>query len=192
MNKISLRLEKYNFAISRFYEEIADDAHMRDKVLSMFPPKRVLHSGNARQVSEPAILDSSMKLNIGKATTDFTTFLQSDVTKFKEFLCDLIYEIQEEMKKQTLEEIDKTAKATGNEIIEKENLWDMYIEGIEKVDMRFDKYGNPIFWLFPLNFPDKLSKVKPTLEQSQKVEEVFKRRRKQYFSQKRSRKLLLG
>lgn len=191
MFEISLKLQKYNFAIDRFYNEIANHLHMKDKLLSMFPPKAVFHYGSARQVSKPNILDSPFKLNSGKSTTDFDTFSKTDAIKFKTFVESLIYEIQEEMRKQTLEEIDKTAKATGNEVSKKENIWDMYIEAIEYVEMIFDKDGNPKLWLFPLDFWDKLSEIEPTTEQHQKINEIFTRKRGQYFAQKRIRRISL-
>jgi hypothetical protein len=191
MKKLSFSLPKYDFAMSEFYNRIADNLHMQDELLRRFPPVRVTHTGTTRLLSKPDILEEPYKLHKNITSGEIEIITQTNIVKFKDFLLDLIIPIQTKLKEDTEEIINQTCNVTGNKIDAKnQNVWDAYIEALEKMKVSFDDDGNPNFLVHPPEFYEKLSKTTPTIEQGRKVEEIFRRKKEEWFSKKQSRRLL--
>jgi hypothetical protein len=190
MSKLSLYLPKYETAINSFYDNVYDDLHMQDEVLRSFPPVRVSHIGTTRWLSKPDVLEAPYKHHESKAIGDIDIFTKTDSIKFKDFLYKIIKPLQEKTRKHTEEIINQTCDSTNNKIDAKnQNIWDAYIEAIEKIEMVFDRYGNPNFVIHPPKFYEKISETEPTLEQSNKVEGIFSRKKEEYLIKKQSRRL---
>jgi hypothetical protein len=164
---------------------------MQDEVLRYFPPMPVMHSGTTRFLTQPDILEAPYKQHRNTTSTEMKTVTQTDAVKFKEFLSALILPLLEQLKEHTGEIINQTCEVTGNNVSAKDrNLWDAYIEALEKMKMHFNDDGNPVFLIHPPAFYEKLSKVKPTNQQLQTVEKIFSDKRNEHFANKRSRRLL--
>jgi len=190
MSRLSFSLPKYDGAMEKFYDEFNDELHMQDDLLRRFPPTKVLHSGTTRFLSKPAILEAPYKHHNNTTSAEIEIITQTNIVKFKDFLLDLIIPIRDKLREHTEEIINQTCDVTGNKVDAKnQNIWDAYIEAIEKMKMIFDADGNPNFLIHPPKFYEKLSQTEPTPQQIIKVEEIFKRKKEQYFLRKNSRRL---
>ena len=190
MQKLSFSLPKYNRAINKFYDEVSDNLHMQDDLLRYFPPLRVSHSGTTRWLSEPGILEAPHRRHTNTTSGEIEIITKTDAVRFKEFLRNLIIPIRDKAKAHTVEIINQTCDVTGNTVnAVNQNAWDAYIEALEKVDMTLDNYGSPNFLFYSPELDEKRKKIKPTIEQENKVEEVFRRKIEAYFLKKGSRKL---
>ncbi len=193
MSKLSFSLPKYDIAIGRLYNEVSNDLHMQDEVLRSLPPIEVVHSGTTRFFTEPNVLEAPYRQHKNTAVAETEIITQTDVVRFKEFLSNLIVPLLNQLKEHTGEVITQMCNITGNNIDARDtNPWDSYIEALEKMKIFFDNDGNPVFLIHPPEFYDKLRKVKPTIQQIQKVEEIFKKKRAEHNVKKSSRRLFLG
>jgi hypothetical protein len=192
MSKLSFSLLKYDIAMGKFYDAVSDELHMQDEVLRSFPPIRVMHSGTTRFLTEPKVLEAPYRQHRNTTSAETKIITQTDVVKFKEFLFNLIMPLLDQLKEHTGEVITQMCNVTGNNLDARDrNSWDSYMEALEKMTMGFDDSGNPVFLIHPPEFYDKLKKTKPTIQQIQKVEEIFRRKRQEHHAKKSSRKLFL-
>jgi hypothetical protein len=190
MKQISFSLRKYDSAFNNFYNDLYDHLHLQDELLKRFPPKLMAHSGTIRWLSKPDVLEAPYRQHKNTTSGEVEIITKTDVLKFKEFLHDLIIPIRDKAKQHTIEVINQTCEATGNEVdAVNQDVWDAYIEAIEQMEMAFDDDGNPIFLIHPPKFYEKLQSTKPTIEQSNKVEEIFKKQKENYILKKGSRRL---
>lgn len=191
MKSLSFSLPKYDIVINKLYDEIYDDLHLKDELLRRFPPVRVSHTGTTRWLSKPDVLEAPYKQHRNTTTGEIEMVTKTDAVKFKEFLYNLTTPIQEKVKKHTIEIINQTCDVTSNKIdITNQNVWEAYIQALEMMNMVFDNDGNPNFLIHPPEFYEKLSKTEPTIEQKDKVEEIFRRKREEYNQKIGSRKLV--
>jgi len=164
---LSFTLPAYDDAITRVYDQIFTGLHMRDNLLRLFPPRVMQHQGKTRQVSNPQILDTSMRLH--RATIDLQPemFLRTDTAQFREFVVGMVVDLQNQRKAHVLEVMSQTSDAVGNTIDGKDrNVWDVYIEALERVDLRFDKDGRPLATFFlPSEHATKIATILPTDDQ---------------------------
>lgn len=193
MAEFSFALPVYDLGISRLYAELCTGLHMLDDLLSLFPPKEITHRGQTRQVSSPQLLDTRMRLHQATVSAEPDMFYRTDATRFSEFVVSLIMALQVQQKSHVLEVISETSDATGNNIDGKDrNLWDVYIEALEKVEFGFDHNGKPLcnFYL-PSELATKTTTVVPTEEQLKRASEIVNNKREKYFANKRYRRLHL-
>lgn len=186
---MSFELADYETAFNRFYDEMDDDLHLQDEVLRMFPIVRVEHSGSTRLQSKPRILEEAFSPHKNAATGNWDMILETDANALKSFLLDLMIPIQESKRRHTEEIITRTADATGNNIdARNRNIWDAYIEMIEKVTMRFDENGNAQFVIYPPAFREKLLKAEPPeTQQKSRIEEIFAQKRAEFLAKAKRR-----
>ena len=178
--------------MSRFYDQIYDDLHMHDNLLKLFPPKVIKHQGKTRQVSIPQVLDTPLRQYRATVSVEPEMFLRTDLTQFCEFVVSLILNLQAQQKAHTLEVLSQTSSATGNYIDGKNrNVWDIYIETLEKVDFGFDYNGNPLVEFLPVELASKITAVLPTEEQLKQVSQIFNAKREKYLATKHYRRLHL-
>ncbi len=190
MDKLSFSLPKYDFAFNNFYNDLYDDLHLQDELLRRFPPKLMAHSGTTRWLSKPDVLEAPYRQHKNTTSGEIEIITKTDALKFKEFLQNLIIPIRDKVKEHTIENINQTCEMTGNKVdAVNQNVWDAYIEAIEKMKMVFDEDGNPNFLIHPPEFYEKLSKTDPTVDQRNKIGKIFGRKREEYILRKGSRKL---
>jgi hypothetical protein len=152
------------------------------------------HQGKTRQVSNPQVLDTTMRQHRATVSVEPGMFFGTDVTQFCEFVVSLITDLQNQQKAHTLEVLSQTADATGNYIDGKDrNVWDTYIEALEKVDFGFDYTGKPLAEFYvPSQLATKITAVLPTEEQLKRASEIVESKREKYFGTKRYRRLDLS
>lgn len=186
MIRFSLASPKYEAAINRLHDEVQVTLHMQDEILRLFPPVYVVHTGTTRLVSSPNILDKSMKPHKTKFSMEPDMFLQTDVSKFKDVILGMTNDLLDQQRKQTAEVMLETSEAAGNSIDGKErNFWDTYIEMLQKAP--YSEHGHKAF-MNP-DTEEKIKKTPQTPEQRQKIQDVIKAKREEYFAKKRNRHL---
>jgi hypothetical protein len=89
--------------------------------------------------------------------------------------------------------MSQTSDAVGNSIDGKDrNVWDVYIEALEKVDLRFDQEGKPLATFFlPSGQATKIATVLPTDEQLKRATEIVNKKRERFLANKHYRRLHL-
>lgn len=186
MVTLAFALPAYEAAINQFHDEIANVLHMQDELLRLFPPIQIVHTGTTRLVSSPNILDRAMKPHKTKFSMEPDMFLQTDVSKFKNVVFGMTNDLLNQRRKQTAEVMLATGEAAGNYIDgNKRNFWDTYIEVLQRLP--YSEHGYEMF----MN-PDTERKIKETVqteEQRQRMQDVIRAKREEYFAHRRSRHL---
>ena len=87
--------------------------------------------------------------------------------------------------------VSGTSKAVGTYIEGKDrNIWDVYIEILEKLELKFDQSGKPYSIGVPSVLASKLAAIQPTEDQLEQATRVVERKRQEYFCNRRRRRLL--
>jgi hypothetical protein len=116
--------------------------------------------------------------------------LQTDVPGFRDFVFNLITSLQELQQAHTLEVISDTSKAVGTYIEGKDrNIWDVYIEMLERLELQFHESGKPCSIEVRSALAAKLAAVRPTESQLEQADRVVECKRQGYFSNRRQRRL---
>lgn len=190
MNKLSLDLPDYDLAVNRMFNDICNRFHMLDPILRLFPPKEIIHGGAYRQVSTPRILDTVMRNYRATVSVDPSMLLQTDVPRFRDFVVDMTTSLQEQQQAHTVEVISDTSKAVGTYIDGKDqNIWDVYIEMLERLELGFNESGKPYSIGMPSALAAKLATVSPSKEQLEQATRVVERKREKYFANRLHRRL---
>jgi hypothetical protein len=191
MAKLSFALPKYDAALNQLLRNIQEGFSEQDSLLGKIQTHSVSHGGTTRQVSEPKILDTEMHDSRAMFEISFDAFLQTDVREFTNSVFNLIDSFHHEQKKYLFEVVSQTTEAVGNVIDAKgKNVWDAYVEMIEKTEMKFDEQGNHNneIYMHP-NTAKKLEENPPTPEQSRKIQEAIETKRREYYERKPTRRL---
>jgi hypothetical protein len=187
---LALALPDYDFAINRMFNDVSNRFHMLDPILRLFPPRETVHGGAYWQVSTPRILDTVMRDYRATVDVEPSMFLHTDVLAFRDFMVNLITSVQEQQRAHTLEIVSDTSKTVGTYIEGKDrNVWDVYVEILEKLELKFDQSGKPYSIGVPSALALKLGAVQPTEDQLEQARRVVERKRQEYFSNKRRRRL---
>jgi hypothetical protein len=151
----------------------------------------VAHGGLIRQVSEPKIVDTEMKLHKVEIIIQLDWYRKTDVDEFVMFIYGMWGEFASQARKALFETISLTTEAVGNSMDAKgKNFWDARIEMLEGLEMRFDEDGNhnTQFVIHP-DTAKKLEETPPTPEQQKRWEEAIYAKREEYYAKKRTRRL---
>lgn len=186
MVTLAFVLPAYEAAINQFHDEVANFLHMEDELLRLFPPIQIVHAGTTRLVSSPNILDRAMQPHKTKFTMKADMFLQTDVSEFKNVVFGVTNDLIDQRRKQTAEVMLATGEAAGNYIDgDKGKFWDTYIEMLRRLP--YSEHGHKLFMS-----PDterKIQETAQTPEQRQRMQEVIRAKREEYFAHRRSRHL---
>jgi hypothetical protein len=186
MTKLSLALSKYEAAINRLHDEVQLTLHMQDEILRRFPPVYVVHIGTTRLVSSPTILDKPMHPHKTKSSMQQDMFLQTDMSKFKDVILGMTNDLLNQQRKLTAEVMLETGDAVGHSIDGKgRNFWDTYIEMLQMAP--YSECGYQL--LMNPDTEEKIKKTPQTPEQRQKIIDVQRAKREEYFAKKRTRHL---
>jgi len=191
MTKLSLALPKYDAALNKLLQNIQEGFSAQDEILGKIQTHSVSHGGITRQVSEPQIVDTEMHGTKAMFEVSLDAFLHTDVKRFTDSIFNLINSFHHEQKKYLFEVISQTTEAVGNAIDAKgKNVWDAYVEMIQKTEMTFDEQGNhnTELYMHP-NTAEKLRANPPTQEQSKQIQEAIENKRREYYERKPTRRL---
>lgn len=186
MPALSLALPAYEAAINELHDEVQFALHMQDEILQLFPPVYVVHTGTTRLVSSPNILDKPITPKKTKFSMEPVMFLETDAAKMKEVMYGMTQSLLDQLKQQTVEVMLETGEAVGHSIDGKgRNYWDTYIEMLEKTP-----YWENGYTIFMNEETDKkIKETPPTPEQKQRIKDVTKAKREEFYAKKRSRRL---
>jgi hypothetical protein len=189
--KTFLSLPKYDSAVIQLIREVKSGLENLDPILGKMRSVPVAHGGTTRQVSEPQILETPMKNYSAAISVELDCFRNTDTEEFRDALWKFAEEAIGQMKKHFFDTFPQICEATGNNIdAQGKNIWDAYLEMIETIEMRFDEDGNHNYEI--LVHPDTYKKIQenpPTPEQLAKGKEIIERKKKEYYAQKRTRRL---
>lgn len=186
MPTLSLAIPTYEAAINELHDEVQFTLHMQDEILRLFPPVYVVHTGTTRLVSSPNILDKPITPKKTKFSMEPAMFIKTDAAKMKEVMYGMTQSLLDQLKQQTVEVMLETGEAVGHIIDGKgRNYWDTYIEMLEKTpywENGYTVFMNP-------ETEKKIKETPPTPEQKQRIKDVTKAKREEFYAKKRSRRL---
>lgn len=191
MPNLSYSLRKYDLEMLQLHRDIHEGLVKADEILGKIETVSTSHGGSTRQVSEPEIYDTEMKLVSLEITMDSRWIAQTDVESIATFLWETSQEFISQLKKYFFEVFSKTTEAVGNVVdASGMNVNDAQIEMLNKLEMRFDKDGNHNYeFIVHPETAKKLMENPPTPEQMQRWEEAMNAKREEYYAQKRTRRL---
>lgn len=191
MNKLSFVLPKYDAAIIQLMRDIEEGLRDQDEILRQIQSHSVSHGGATRQVSEPQILETRMHRTEALFEMPIDAFLDTDAQQFTESVVNLVESFHHQQKKQLFEIISRTTDAVGNSIDAKgRNIWDAYVEMVQRTEMTFDEHGNHNYKIYV--HPETAKKLQanpPTPEQSKQIQEAIEAKRREYYERKPTRRL---
>jgi hypothetical protein len=191
MPKLSFTLSHYDSAFRTFLQEVKGGLDKTDHILGQIQSVPVSHAGSMRQVSEPKIVDTKMKVHKVEVVIQLDWYRKTDVEALTAFLYEMWENFASQAKKAFFEMLSLTTEAVGNSInAAGKNFWDARIEMLEGLHMRFDEDGNHSteFILHP-DTARKLAENPPTPEQQKRWEDAINAKREEYYAQKRTRRL---
>jgi hypothetical protein len=186
-----LKLPKYDLAVIQLIREVKNGFEKLDPILGEMGKVSVSHSGKTRQVSEPQILETPMKRYSAVISVEGDCFRNTDTEEFRDALWNFAKETIGQMKKHFFDTFPQICDATGNSIdANGKNYWDSFNEMLETIQMSFDENGNHNYKILvhPNTFK-KIQDIPPTEEQLAKGREIIERKKKEYYAQKRTRRL---
>lgn len=191
MPTLSFSLQKYDSAMTKLLREVKAGLDKTDEILGQIQTVPVVHGGSMRQVSEPKIVDTEMKIHKVEVVIELDWYRKTDVDEFVAFVYGMWERFASQAKKALFETLSLTTEAVGNSMdAQGKNFWDARIEMLEGLEMRFDEDGNhnTQFVLHP-DTARKLMENPPTPEQQKRWEDALKAKREEYYAKKRTRRL---
>ena len=147
LRKLSFRLPAYDSALVGLVGQIRICLMRNDSILGQIRYIPVVHDGTIRQISEPKILETTMKTEAVTMVINAEWFRTTNVEEFAAYIYTLSNSFIEIAKERLFEFLSKTT--TGNTLDAQGNFWDSLIEAVRK-----DTAGKPFR---PLYTPRKLS-----------------------------------
>lgn len=191
MPKLSLSLQKYDETTAKLIGQIKMGLDKTHPLLGQIQVFSVVHGGSTRQVSEPQIVETPMREHSTVTMLHYDCFLKTDAGRFAELVYSMWEEFASQAEKALFETVSLTTEAVGNvHSAAGKNIWEAQLEMLESLEMHFDEEGNHNYQLYV--HPDtakKLAENPPTPEQEKRAEEIIKRKREEYYAQKRTRRL---
>ena len=191
MPTLSFSMKEYDSAMTELFREVKAGLDKTDELLGQIQNVPVAHGGMMRQVSEPKIVDTEMKLHKVEVVIQLDWYRKTDVDEFVMFIYGMWEKFASQTHEALFETISLTTEAVGNSMNAKgKNFWDARIEMLEGLEMRFDEDGHHTTQL--IIHPDtarKLEENPPTPEQQKRWEEAINAKREEYYAKKRSRRL---
>jgi hypothetical protein len=188
---ISFSLRQYDSAMNQLVREVKTGLDKTDHILGQIHTYSVVHGGTMRQVGEPVIVDTEMMEFRAGVAIQLDWFRKTDVEAFVESLVGLWESFASQSKTRLFEILSLTTEAVGNSFsLEGRNFWDAQIEMVRHMEMRFDEDGNHNTEI--VVHPDtarKLAENPPTPEQVKRMDEAIDAKRREYYAQKRTRRL---
>jgi hypothetical protein len=189
--KLKFHLHKYNDASTKLMRQINDSLSQMDQFFAGIRKRTVIHKGKIRQVSSPQVLETESKQVKAPLKLNLDDYTSTDISKFVEAVVELNQDLKVQKKKQFINTFHQITEATGANIDANGRVfWDVYPEMLEKMDIRFDKDGKSglEIRLNPKTY-EKIMETPPTEFQKQRIDEIFHRKRKEYYAQKRPKRL---
>lgn len=126
-------------------------------------------------------------------TIDFSTIENTDIEEYLLLVYSVASDYSTQLAKTIIEEIDKTCIETGNTINSegKELSYSIFLDLLEKMEIKFDDNRNPIKPTLILNPKtlEKLNSINPTKEELKREQEIYAKKKEEYYAKKHTRRL---
>ncbi|NQU88636.1 MAG: hypothetical protein HQ541_23070 [Mariniphaga sp.] len=186
-NKRELELDLMN----KYYEVLRKN----DPLLGQIQTVSVIHGGGMLYESKET--NKQHKSEMQKISTSLNlkneVIREYKIDEFSIFMYEFINGQLQESSKMIFNETSSISEFTGNVMDKRGGKLDYeyYLEVLEKMDIRFDKNGNPVM---PTVFCrkelfDKFSKIKPTEEQKTRLDKIIQTKKEVWYANKHYRKL---
>jgi hypothetical protein len=188
---LSFSLKQYDLSTAKLLGEIKSGLDKTDDLLGQIQTVQVVHGGSTRQVSEPKIVDTKMRVHSVDGIIQLDWYRKTDVEAFTAFLYEVWEKFASQAKKALFEMLSLTTEAVGNSFnAAGKNFWDARVEMLEGLHMHFDEDGNhnTKFVLHP-DTARRLEENPPTPEQQKRWEDAINAKREEYYAAKRTRRL---
>jgi len=188
---LSLSLSQYNLSTGKLLGEIKTGLDKTDDLLGQIHTVSVVHGGSIRQVSEPEIVDTKLEVHRVDVVLELDWYRKTDVDALTTFLYEVWERFSSQAKKTLFETLSLTTEAVGNSFnAAGKNFWDVRLEMLKGLRMRFDENGNHNTQF--VVHPDTLRKLQenpPTAEQQKQWKDAIRAKREEYYAKKRTRRL---
>jgi hypothetical protein len=164
-----------------------------EPILGEIQSYKTIHAGGYRYKNEKKELLSPLTriaITIEIAGEDIMNY---NIEKFAEIIYDFTFERINQMHLMMLETVKNITDFTGNVIDAqgKPFSFDLFLDMLEKLEIRFDDNGNPILpsMVVGTELFKKIKDTKMTKEQEERHNQIIDAKRKQYYAEKRNRRL---
>lgn len=192
--KINLNLPPYASAEVEFLQEVPKGIIAKDQFMQLLKTTITRHSGPVRVIENQLVLDQPMSTISHTFSFDFDITRNTKINEYIKVIIDYGNSVKDTKSKLAIDTVIGVTEKLGNNIkLDKwPNGWDFVSNWLENYPLTFDDEGNPNMPVLVMNEADKakLKDEPPTPEQKRRREEVIERKRVEYFSKKRSRRLL--
>lgn len=189
------KFPEYNRAFGLFFQNALHELmRSNDPILSRMPtsetesigPSAVCGYESFDHQIEPMRMETTFVLT-------YTAIHHTDVSELATALYSAAEEGLKSLMPQFFAIMDKICDESGNTVDAKglPFSWDQVIDGIEKMQIHFDEFGQarlPEFFVAPA-MKEKTEVIPMTIEQKARFDSVIARKRDEFFAQKRVRKL---
>ena len=192
MSDLRFLLTDYDEAFYRFSNEVLLSFQNLEPLLANFPALVSEHCGPIRNVRGDVPLDQPLEAIRFEAPISPQVIRNCDIEGYVEFLSELSQKRLEAIGPQFFDKMNVVVEAVGNSVdAGGEYTYTTYLKAIEQIEISFDEDGKP---LMPelYGHPDTIEKIRkcqPTEEEKNKLLGILERKRREYFAQKRTRRL---
>lgn len=128
-----------------------------------------------------------------ESSIDVPSIIRGDLNKLNSIIVELASQMLPQLMKMYFDTIDQVTERTGNRVESQGDLVEVYIAAIEKIDVQFNKDGQPRNIQFTAS-PEGANRMADALanmnrSQAARLDEVLQRKREEYNASRRSRRL---
>ncbi len=183
----------YDLALHVFETLVVDGMIGVDPVLGHISSRATVHAGPIRNVPGSNPVDHDLTTFQGSYVIHADKIRETDVEEFITAICGLAETYEEAMSSTFIRTMTDVSDAVGNSIDAKGQpfSWDIFLDGLEKIEFAFDDDGkhSPLQILVNPETYRLIKSIGMTPEQSERYNDVMKRKKEAWHAQQRTRRL---
>jgi hypothetical protein len=194
MNKLNLNIPIYDVAEFNLISSVLDNIVKSHPIIGQIPVIPTHHRGLTRVVDGDVVIDQPPFLLTQLLGIDKDIIRNSKIEEYANVIRVKGNSFKDSTARKFYETIDSITKTTGN-VFDFNNglgVFDAINTFLEANEMVFDSEGNPILHKFFVEDPalnEKLQQLQPSMEQEEKFRSIIERKRNEFYTQKRTRRL---
>lgn len=180
-----------NKIIEKYYDEL----RRSDPLLGQIKMVKIIHSGGflyEQQKSRKQHISELKKLSTS-AIIKKEMIIDYKIEEFSNLLFEFVNQQLMLGNEMIIKEVERVCNFTGNIFHRKNKVptYQEFTEMIEKIEIRFDKNGNPILPVIfcGLDLFEKMKTLKSTKEEKQDFDKMLKNKKEKWYAKKHYRKL---
>lgn len=193
MADLRFDIPNYDVAMVIFWGQIIDGFYNLDPLLREIPRRVTVHGGMTRNVRGENPLDQPMPEIESVGSLEMDAIRKTDIEALTMFFYEFAQQNLATVKNEMFKGLMEITNATGMSFDAKGQpfSFDHFNDVIERIQIGFDEDGNPILPTAVVSpeMYEKIKNIEPTPEQINRHEEILLRKKKEYYAQKRSRRL---